>query len=61
MHTFIRMLDLETEEAFTCPHCSHLPHDQQCLIIDGKAMGMQRSMAHPYSPPYAGSAREPVW
>lgn len=51
MLSFIRMLDLDYAVLFSCPICKDLPHDQLCLIMDGKCMGMQKVYALPYNPP----------
>lgn len=41
---FISMLDVDYAHCFSCPICSQLPLQQQVYIIDGKAMGFQRSL-----------------
>lgn len=59
---FIRLLDIDAVEAFKCPICSSLPPQEQVIIMDGKAMGMQRAGAATYEGPYYGRRqKEPLW
>ena len=50
MLEFLKLIDLDYCNAFTCPKCSQLPHDELVIIIDGKEMGMNRALAKPYVP-----------
>jgi hypothetical protein len=58
--SFIKLLDLDLEQLFSCPHCKQLAHEQLTLIMDGKCMGMQRLMFHHYHPPRADDERAPA-
>ena len=51
MLAFLRLLDVDYPALFTCPICSHTPHNQLILTVDGKEMGMQRVQARPYLAP----------
>jgi hypothetical protein len=51
MMSFIRCLDIDYKECFSCPICSVLPHDELVLIMDGKEMGMKKALAKQYIPP----------
>lgn len=39
---FLRALDVDYTDLFTCPVCSRLPYKEQVYIIDGKAMGFRK-------------------
>ncbi|KAK9807615.1 hypothetical protein WJX72_004166 [[Myrmecia] bisecta] len=45
---FLRQLDIPYGHRCSCPICSELPHEQLVLIVDGKAMGINKTFARPY-------------
>lgn len=51
--TFIRCLDVDYNDCFSCPICSKLSHDELVLIMDGKEMGMKKALAKQYISPRA--------
>lgn len=56
MLEFIKLIDVDYGNAFTCPVCSQLPHNELVVIIDGKEMGMNRALAKPYVAPLSSNA-----
>jgi hypothetical protein len=44
LEAFIRLLDVDYDECYTCPTCTQLPLEEQVYIIDGKAMGFRRDL-----------------
>lgn len=51
MLEFIKALDIDYDASFRCPICSKLSHDKMVLIMDGKEMGLKKSLAKPYISP----------
>lgn len=62
MMAFLRTLDIDFSSKFTCPICKDLPHEQMCITMDAKEMGMAQRCAKPYVPPSSSdeSARVPL-
>ncbi len=53
MQAFLATLDIDYAGMFTCQHCLN---SGATLIIDGKEMGINRSLFKPYTPPTAPAA-----
>jgi hypothetical protein len=55
LQCFLNLLDVEYQ-SFGCPCCSHLPHDEICLVGDGTTLGFRKDFAQTASrPPPAAS------
>lgn len=53
MLEFIKLIDVDYMESFTCSTCAELQHSELVFIIDGKEMGMNRAQSKPYVPPFS--------
>jgi hypothetical protein len=53
---FMKLLDIQYDEAFSCPTCATLDHSEVALVIDGKEMGMNRALSKPYVAPLTKAA-----
>lgn len=48
---FIRSLDVDYDQAFSCPICSQLSDHELTIIIDAKEMGLNAGLTKPYVSP----------
>jgi len=61
IQAFVRKLDIDYDAGFKCPICYILGPENLVLILDGKAMGLLRSIFKEYQAPVVESnEKEPL-